>query len=144
MTIVYATTDDLATWTGSDAPENALSLLRSASLLVTQATVAAYYKVDATTGLPTEPTLLQAFNDATCAQVTTWIATGVDPNAAGLLSTAIVRARGIGTARLDYDTSLSASVTAFQARQKIASQLCAESARILQAVALIITAPWIA
>lgn len=141
--ILYATSDDLASWLSGDAPSNATQLLRSASLLITQATQAAYYAVD-TNGLPSVPALLQAFNDAACAQAAVWIAAGVDPNTAGLQAIAPTRQKGIGTASIAYDTSLSASVTAFTVRQQLASRLCVESARILQAVGLIVTAPWIA
>jgi len=144
MTLVYATSSDYSTWSGADTgPDNVDQLLRSASLLVRDATAAAYYQVD-TTGLPSDAILLQAFNDATCAQVSAWVAAGIDPNAVGLLTTPIVRAKALDGGSVDYDTSLSASVTAFQARQQIATGLCVEAQRILASSGLVLTAPWIA
>jgi len=140
--LIYATSSDYSTWSGVDtSPANVDQLLRSASLLIAEATSTARYVVD-DTGLPTDTILVGALRDATCAQVVAWVAAGVDPTAAGLQTASIVRGKGIGSARLEYDTSLSASVTAFQARQQIASELCDEAIRILQPHRLLTTRPW--
>lgn len=143
MAIVYATTTDLATWTGAAVPTNATVLLRSASRLVRQATAVAFYAVDSNS-LPTDATWLQAFKDATCAQVALWAANGIDPTTGGITAAGVLRARKIGTASLDYDTTAATSVTAFAARAFAARTLCQESVEILQQCGIGLNAPWVA
>ena len=142
MTLVYATSTDLAAWTGNPAPANATQLLRSASLLVRDATAAAFYAAD-TTGLPTDTATKQAFNDATCAQAALWTALGIDPATGGLAATGVLRGKRIGTAALDYDTSALASVTAMNARRDAATTLCSEAVTILRAAGVNTYGPWI-
>jgi hypothetical protein len=140
--LIYATTADLAEWTQQAAPANAASLLRSASLLVREATKSAYYAVDAN-NLPTDTDVLEAFRDSTCAQAAYWIALGIDPTTGGLSTQGVLRGKRIGSAALDYDTSALASVTAMQERMAAARELCDEAFRILQIQKLQITGPWI-
>lgn len=138
MTLIYATSSDLATWTGTTAPANATQLLRSASLLVRDATAAAYYTVD-TAGLPTDAVLLQAFKDATCAQAAAWAALGIDPSIGGVLTNSVKTSKGIGSASIGYGDSTAATV----ARANALAGLVPEARRILNAAGLVLTAPWI-
>ncbi|MGW7197224.1 hypothetical protein [Streptomyces chryseus] len=68
MPRVYATPEQLTAWTGQPAPTDADRLLARASEDVDDALLAAIYDTDAQ-GMPTEPDVVQALADATCAQV---------------------------------------------------------------------------
>ena len=142
MTLVYAVPDDLAAWTGSAAPANATPLLRSASLLVRDATASAFYAAD-TTGLPTDPTTLQAFKDATCAQAAFWAANGIDPAAGALPTAGVLRGKKLGSASLDYDTAAAASQAVLQARMDSVEALVPEAVRILRGAGVNTYGPWI-
>lgn len=142
MALIYATPTDLSAWIGS-VPDNVIALLRSASRLVRKATATAFYAVD-TNLLPTDATYLQAFNDATCAQAAFWAANNIDPTTGGITTAAPIRARKIGSASLDYDTSVVSSVTAYAAKAFAARTLCEESQDILQLAGINLNAPWIA
>jgi hypothetical protein len=139
--LIYATTADLATWTQQAAPANAVQLLRSASLLVREATASAYYQVDANK-LPTDTDILEAFKDATCAQAAFWAANGIDPNAP-LAQQGVLNQKAIGSARLGYDTAGAGSLAAWQAKVEAARELCDEARRCLQIQKLQVTGPWI-
>ncbi|MFD8151742.1 hypothetical protein ACFV28_13455 [Streptomyces sp. NPDC059720] len=65
---VYATPEQLTAWTGQPAPPDADRLLARASEDVDDALVTAVYATDAL-GMPTDPDILRALADATCAQV---------------------------------------------------------------------------
>ncbi|MET9510760.1 hypothetical protein ABZX62_20260 [Streptomyces flavidovirens] len=87
MARVFATVAELETYTGTTAPANAARLLARASRLVSAATKAALYDVDAS-GYPSDTDVRDAFRDATCAQVDVWAGrdavadgTGDDPAA---------------------------------------------------------------
>ena len=67
----YATTADLAAFTGQAAPADADRQLLRASELIAETTRLAVYAVD-TDGLATDSTVLEALRDATCAQVEYW------------------------------------------------------------------------
>jgi hypothetical protein len=139
--LIYATAADLAEWTQQAAPANAAALLRSASLLVRDATKVCYYAVDGT-GLPTDTAVKQAFNDATCCQVAFWAAAGIDPSAP-LAQQGVLNQKAIGSARLGYDTSGAGSLAAWQAKVDAATSLCDEAYRILQDANLQMTGPWV-
>ncbi|ASN20698.1 hypothetical protein [Arthrobacter sp. YN] len=132
--IIYATTGDLEQWV-SPAPANAAALLRSASILVRTETMTAVYETTED-GAPTEPRLVEAFRDATCAQVRAWNGMGVDPSTAGVPSAAPVKSKKLGSGGFEYDTSVHSSVTAFQAKREAAAQICIESVMILQQAGL--------
>jgi hypothetical protein len=137
MVLVYATNADLTAWlAGAALPANATVLLRSASMLVRSSTVTALYDVD-TEGLPSDATVLEAFTDATCAQAAFWAAAGVDPVAGGVSTTAPVRSKKLGSGAVEYDTGVSASVTAFSAKQAAANSLCGEAWMILQQAGIV-------
>ena len=65
---VYATPEQLTEWTGRPAPADAERLLKRASEDIDAALVAAVYATDAA-GMPTDPAVVQALADATCAQI---------------------------------------------------------------------------
>lgn len=129
--LIYATEDDLANWLPSDLiPDDAAATdLRSASIIVAKAVNESLYTPGVVT---TDPK-----RDATCAQVESWLRTGIKPGSGGLSNDKIVKARSVGTATVDYETSLVASVTAFQARQQIAEQLCTQARDILWAAGIL-------
>lgn len=73
MPRIYATADDLATYTGSSAPADADALLAKASRMLDGAVFRlCWYLTDPDTGLPTDPTVTAALRDATCAQAAWW------------------------------------------------------------------------
>ena len=67
MSRTYATEAELATWLGTAAPTGAARLLRDASLEVDEMLLTAHYRVDHD-GKPTDPVVIAALRDATCAQ----------------------------------------------------------------------------
>ena len=100
---------DLAAWTGTTAPANAVPLLRSATTLVLAATKGAYYAVDPLTGLATDPVVANVLNQATCIQAAAWAALGVDPLTGGVAVSTVVSQKAIGSARLTYADSAQAA-----------------------------------
>lgn len=133
--LIYATDEDLATWTGTTAPDNADALLRSASILVRDATRAALYDVDPS-GKPSDSVISGAFRDATCAQAAMWAAAGIDPveQGVGVTEPAVV-SKSMGGRSVTY-ADLSGSVTVQQARSTAATTLCDEARAILAAEGL--------
>lgn len=134
--LVYATNEDLTAWPVSPLPANAAALLRSASLLVRGATMTARYAVDAE-GLPSDAKVLEAFKDATTAQVGFWVAAGVDPSGGGAQTSAPVQSKKLGSGSIQYDTSVNASVAAFEAKRDAATSLCTEAWLILQQAGIV-------
>ncbi|MGW5673940.1 hypothetical protein ACWEV4_02410 [Streptomyces sp. NPDC003860] len=74
---VYATPEQLAAWTGAPAPADAERLLARASEDVSDALLTAVYETSSV-GMPTDPSVVQALADATCAQVEWQLASGDD------------------------------------------------------------------
>jgi hypothetical protein len=74
---VYATPEQLTAWTGEPAPPDAERLLARASADVDDALLCAVYDTN-DAGMPTDPAIVQALADATCAQVEYQLATGDD------------------------------------------------------------------
>ncbi|MFE4256052.1 hypothetical protein ACFRU3_42785 [Streptomyces sp. NPDC056910] len=74
---MYATADQLAAWTGNPAPSDADRLVTRASEDIDDALLTAVYCVD-DAGMPSDPDVVQALADATCAQVEYQQATGDD------------------------------------------------------------------
>lgn len=84
MTRIYATPDDLATYTGRPAPADAVRLLtRASQMLDSRVLRACWYVADPTTGIPTDLLVVAAFRDAVCAQVDWWQELGDSTGAAG-------------------------------------------------------------
>lgn len=130
--LVYATTTDLVDggWL-TTSPDSAARLLAAASRRVRRATVSARYATDAA-GAPTDDAVVEAFRDATCAQVAAWVAVDVDPVAGAVqVEAPPVAAKNLGSGSVTYDTAAAASVTAMQARAAAATQLAPAAAEIL-------------
>lgn len=127
--IVYASSDDLTAWLGTTAPANADRLLRAASTLITEFIACDIYRVD-DNGLPLDPVLLQATNDATCAQAETWITLGIDPAGGSAGAGRVLTSSKIGTGSVAYTTAK----TTAEDRATAASQLSPRSKAILQEV----------
>lgn len=135
----YAQPADLAEYTGSAAPSNAVALLRSATNLVLDATNQAYYAVDLTTGLPTDPQILGALKQATLIQAAAWAAIGYDPLAGGVITTSVVQSSKAGGAS---DTFADAQLAA-QARADAVRDLVPDAVRVLRLNNLLIPNPWV-
>lgn len=133
--LVYATEDDLSGWltdAGLDMPTNPVGDLRSAALIVARAVGESLY----TEGLTTSPPK----RDATCAQVASWLASGVTPGTGGLAGPGVaapLKRAGTDGSIVEYDTSLSSSAAALAVRGKLTDDLCAEAREILQQAGLL-------
>ncbi|MFD6094573.1 hypothetical protein ACFWGN_20875 [Oerskovia sp. NPDC060338] len=133
--LIYATPEELAAPPWSSTPTNAPALLRSASVLVTQATRGTVYDVDAT-GMPTAPLVLGAFRDAVCSQAVTWAALGIDPTAVGVETGSagrVIASKGLGPASISYAGSDAAAAR----RALVSTSLSAEARGILDAASLL-------
>ncbi len=124
--LTYATSADLATWTGATAPDNADALLRTASLIVRRATMTATYSVDET-GLPTDADVVDAFRDATCAQAAALAANDVDPAAAAAGAAGEIASSSIGSASISFAGDANTSALT----RSLLSALTDEAAMIL-------------
>ncbi|MXM68295.1 hypothetical protein GR925_33950 [Streptomyces sp. HUCO-GS316] len=74
---VHATPEQLTAWTGQPAPPDADRLLARASEDIDDALLTAVYAMNSA-GMPTDPAVVTALADATCAQVEYQLATGDD------------------------------------------------------------------
>lgn len=122
---VYAQSSDLETWTGSTAPANATQLLRSASIRVALAANRNPY------GDVPNADEAQPLKDATTATVATWIALGINPDAAGL-DKLPAKAVKILTADVQLDTAGALTV-----QQQAAAMVGPEARAILQLAGLL-------
>ncbi|MEV6073962.1 hypothetical protein AB0L80_02425 [Streptomyces sp. NPDC052069] len=77
MPRIYATPEQLTAWTGQPAPPDADRLLARASEDIDDALLSAVYDTDAA-GMATDPDIVAALANATCAQVEYQQATGDD------------------------------------------------------------------
>lgn len=131
--LIYATTAELADYTGKPAPADGVQLLRFASMLVRRSTSQAIYATDPD-GFPTDTAMLDAFRDATCAQANAWSVNNIDPAAGGAGVTGTVVKKSLGSASVDYSTDAGAS----SERTRLASGgLAFEAYLILQNAGLI-------
>lgn len=105
-----ATSADLAAWTGTAAPANAVAVLRSCTTLVLAATSGAIYDVDSDTGLATDPVILQTMQDATCIQAAAWGALGIDPLTGGVVTSKVKKSQKLLTAVIEYADSTDAAI----------------------------------
>lgn len=80
--LTYAEPDDLMDGWMAEPPETAkaVTAIRYASILVRRYTACDLYEVDPA-GAPTEPDIIEAFRDATCAQAAMWLQAGIDASA---------------------------------------------------------------
>ena len=136
--LIYATSAQLAAWTGVAAPANATTLLRSASILVHRATMTAIYDVDVVTSLPVDTALVAALSDATCSQVGTWIALAINPAKGAADGGTAVAQKSIGSGSIQY--AVYAATT--QARADAATDLSQEALLILAQAGLASGSPW--
>ncbi|BAD58770.1 hypothetical protein [Nocardia farcinica] len=136
---VYAQPDDLADWLHpDDLPDDAegARLIRYASPLVAKATVCDRYEVDPA-GLPTEPEVIEAMRDATCAHVAEWVKAGIDP-AGGVVGREI----GIASQSADGGSVVYAdSVDAADIARSL-TRLSDAAVQILRAAGLASTRPY--
>jgi hypothetical protein len=135
----YAQPADLAEYTQSAAPSNAVILLRSATRRVLDATNIAYYSVDATTGLPTDTQILNALRDATVIQAAAWAKIGYDPLAGGVQESAVLQSTKAGGSS---DTFADAAAAA-QARADAIKSMVPEALDVLRYNNLLIPNPWV-
>ncbi len=124
--LTYATSDDLATWTGATAPSNASALLRTSSLIVRRATMTATYATDEP-GLPTDADVVDALRDATCAQAAALAANDVDPAGAAAGAAGEIASSSIGSASVSFATDADTSALT----RSLLSDLTSEAAMIL-------------
>lgn len=136
--IIYATADDLATWSETlDDDCDPTAALRSASLRVAEAIAGDYYTTD-DTGLPTDPVALQALNDATCCHALALLTLKIDPNTGGAATTGVVTSVGIGSARKTFADATQAAA----ARACAAGQLVPDALLILRQAGMATTRVW--
>lgn len=143
--LTYATVDQLEAWLQAPVPDNAAARIRSASILVRSATRLDYYDVDVN-NMPTDATILAAFQNATCAQVAMWIGAGIDPAAglAGVIGTSgPVTSTGVLTGRVTYDGAAITSQSNINALQDAVQGLCPEASEILLEAGLCQNGPWV-
>lgn len=98
----FASTADFVAWTGAPAPANVTPLLRECTLMVLAATKLSVYATDTSTGLPTDPNILNCMRDATCIQAAAWMQLGIDPLAGGVHVAAVKSSKRIGSASIQY------------------------------------------
>lgn len=98
---VYATADDF-----TDPPENIESQIRIASSLVDDATLTAFYSVDAE-GVPTNEDIRARFKAAVVAQVGFWAELGINPvlGVTGVESERVASSKSIGSASITLESS---------------------------------------
>lgn len=134
---IYATTEDLTNWiTPATAPDNAASLLRSASTLIENRTVNAIYDTDAD-GYPESNSVRVIFRDATCAQAHYWAVNDLDPAAGPTAEFGKRQAisKNISGASIGYSVSLIETGT--QSRVAALTGLAPETYSILNNVGLL-------
>lgn len=97
---VYATADDF-----TDPPENITTQIMLASSLVDDATMTAFYSVDAE-GVPTNDDIRARFKAAVVAQVGFWAELGINPilGVAGIASEKVATSKSIGGASISYES----------------------------------------
>jgi hypothetical protein len=136
--VTLAAPTDLATWTGTTAPANAVPLLRSATSLVLAATSADYYTVDPLTGISTDAIVKQALQDAVCIQAAAWAALGFDPLLGGVVTASVESSAKISSALITFaDANLAA-----QARGEAFTTLVPDAERRLRQVDLLRSGAW--
>lgn len=125
----YATTTDLANWTGTAPPDGAIRSLRRATGIIDDLLITAIYDVDAD-GLPTDADVIAALRDATCEQVAWWIETGDETGAQALYASV-----SIGSVSLSRGPGASGSSAS-------SSRISPDAAKILRRAGLLGHGPW--
>lgn len=130
--LVFAKPEDVAKWTGFEAPEDAVRLIRKASGMVQHAIRRARFDVTPS-GAPSDPDVADALRDAVCAQVEYW--DGMEPTKADTKPR--LSSTGLDGASMGFDTATAAQVTAVAA-----DTLCEEAWLILDNEGLTRGHPW--
>lgn len=138
--VTLASPSDFATWTGTTAPANITAILRSCTSLVLDATETAYYTVDSTTGLATDPIILAAMRDATCIQAAAWVALAIDPLLGGTATATVKTSKKIGSAAFTISDADAAAANA--ARTAAMTELVPDAFRKLQQLNLLGDSPY--
>jgi len=124
--LVYADADDLTTWLGEPAPDNATSLLRHASSRVANACRCDIYDTQPN-GLPVDDDIREALMEATCAQAERWKELNVNPAAgAGGFDVQIT------SSSIDGSSLSTTAATVDAARAEALDGLCELSVSILR------------
>ncbi|NKY60358.1 hypothetical protein [Nocardia flavorosea] len=107
--LVYAAPDDLMDGWLVDVPEEpvALRAIKFASALVRRATSCDHYEVDPA-GSPTEPDVIEAMRDATCAHAAMWIEAGINPAAGSAGREIGIQSQSADGGSVTYGDSVSA------------------------------------
>ncbi|MFJ7620054.1 hypothetical protein ACIQYZ_14760 [Rhodococcus erythropolis] len=128
--LVYADADDLTTWLGEPAPDNATSLLRHASSRVANACRCDIYDTQPN-GLPVDDDIREALMEATCAQAERWKELKVNPAAgAGGFDVQVT------SSSIDGSSVSTTAATVDAARAESLDRLCELSVSILRNVGL--------
>lgn len=105
--LLYTSTPEYETFTGQSFPDNFTTLNRYASSLVRDATLCDLWAA-LPSGLPVDDDWREALSDATCEQIASWVAAGIDPQKGAGGQEARLTTTGVDGANLSYDTYLTA------------------------------------
>lgn len=107
--LTYAAPDDLMDGWLDEQPDEAVAVraIRFASQLVRKATRCDHYEVDPA-GLPTEPDVIEAMRDATCAHAAMWIEADINPAAGTVGRTIGIASQTADGGSVTYADSVSA------------------------------------
>lgn len=135
--LVYAAPDDLMDGWLVEVPEEpvAVRAIKFASALVRRTTALDHYEVDPA-GAPTDPDVIEAMRDATCAHAAMWIEAGINP-AAGTVGREIgIASQSADGGSVTYADSVSADEVASSLKH-----LCSTALDILHSAGLASTRP---
>jgi hypothetical protein len=135
---MLAQPSDLAEWTLTNSPANAIVLLRSATSLVLEATRQAYYDVDPETGLATDAQISGALLQATVIQAAAWAALDYDPLTGGVVTAGVESS----TKMLSSTIVFADAAAAAESRTAAVAGLVPEALRVLELNNLLIPNPW--
>lgn len=127
LALLFATSEQLAAFTGQTAPADADRLLARASETIREATRLACYAVD-TVGSPTDPVIAGALAAATCAQVEFWQASDEEEDVLGQ-----TQGYSLGGTQLQYGAGDNRAAPLF---------LAPRAARLLRNAGLLGAAVW--
>ncbi|WP_063023826.1 hypothetical protein [Nocardia niwae] len=135
--LTYAVPDDLMDGWLAEEPDAAEAErdIRYASILVRKATRLDIYEVDPA-GLPTEPDVIEAMRDATCAQVAEWQEAGINPAAGSVGRVVAIKSESADGGSVTYADGPSAAEI-----KASLSQLCSAGLDILRNAGLASTRP---
>lgn len=128
-TLVYADAAAYEGWSGGVAPDNITALLRSASILVRNATRLDLYDVDVA-GKPSDTDVAAAFSDATCEHALYWQLNEIDPAAGSSSVAGAVTGSTIDGATVTFDATAAQQSSADRAASL--TGLCSNALAILR------------